>query len=265
MILGSLARGRMVAAGAAVAFGLALRPIETANAEAPSQYSRSSKKPMYDVDDEDKSKILRQIEKPADSESNQRPQQPESSESTPSLLTEQLRSGSRTPTDQLAEQIRHARLFLYRHSLSAENSFNDTVSRILQAESRFTQTIASLAPPRESGERLMPGSVYVAVTAMAGSIVSRNRGILLRTASPLAVGTVAAWTLLPVTMRNVSDLIWEYEKKVPALAEQHLKIRSAAENIWYTAVAHSGYPRILLENKIGEGRLALEQWVGKQK
>ena len=110
---------------------------------------------------------------------------------------------------------------------------------------------------------MLPGGVYVVVAAMAGSIVSRNRGIFLRSASPLAFGTVAAWSLLPVTMRNVSDLAWEYEKKVPAVAEQHLLIREKAEHIWSTGIAHSGMARAMMEEKIGDTRKKLEELVSK--
>lgn len=152
---------------------------------------------------------------------------------------------------------------MYNHSLAAENGFNDFLSRALNIENAFTNTVASLAPSPESGERLLPGGVYVVVAAMAGSIVSRNRGILLRTASPLAFGTVAAWTLLPVTMRNISDLAWEYEKKVPAVAEQHIALRERAEHIWYTGIAHSGMARQMMEEKIGEARKKLEEAVSK--
>lgn len=101
------------------------------------------------------------------------------------------------------------------------------------------------------------------VSAMAGSIVSRNRGVFLRTASPLAFGTAAAWYLLPVTMRNISDLVWEYEKQVPVVAEQHLKIRDQAEYIWTTGVAHSGMARQRMEDKIGDARRKLEELVSK--
>lgn len=34
--------------------------------------------------------------------------------------------------------------------------------------------------------------------------------------------------LIPVTMRNTSELIWQYEKRVPAIADTHLTIRGAA-------------------------------------
>lgn len=180
-----------------------------------------------------------------------------------SLPSSQSLSTSPTPTDILTSQVRQARLFLYSHSLAAENSFNNFLSRALHIENAFTNTIASLAPSPESGERLTPGGVYVIVSAMAGSIVSRNRGIILRTLSPLTFGTVAAWTLLPVTMRNVSDLVWEYEKKFPVVADQHLAVREKAEHIWYTGIAHSGMARQMMEDKIGETRKKLEELVSK--
>lgn len=179
------------------------------------------------------------------------------------MTTEVFHQQSPTPTDQLAAHIRQVRLFLYAQSLRAENTFNDIVSRAMQADERFTSTIASLAPPPESGEKLRPGSIYVLVAAMAGSIVARNKGIIMRAATPVAFGTVAAYTLLPVTMRNVGDLVWEYEKRVPALAEQHVRIRTAAEESWARAVAHSGYGREWMEAKIGTGREAVNEWLKK--
>lgn len=152
---------------------------------------------------------------------------------------------------------------MYSQSLAAENSFNAFLSRALNIENAFTNTVASLAPSADSGERLLPGGVYAVVAAMAGSIVARNRGMLLRTASPLAFGTVAAWSLLPVTMRNVSDLVWEYEKQVPAVADNHLLVREKAETIWHTGVAHSGMARQLMEDKIGDARKKLEEVVSR--
>jgi organizing structure protein 2 len=66
-------------------------------------------------------------------------------------------------------------------------------------------------------------------------------------------------------MRNVADLVWEYEKKVPVVAEEHMRIRMAAEESWRQAVAHSGYARNWLEGRIGDGRELLEEWVRKGK
>ncbi|KAK2815378.1 hypothetical protein FQN49_008085 [Arthroderma sp. PD_2] len=251
-MLGSMLQRRLAATGAAIAMGVAINPVQTAFAEAP-PHNSYSKKPMYD-DEQDNT--LRKLEKSAVKPA---PSQP-AALSPPSPLVQSTSPG---PTDQLAEQVRHVRLFLYRHSLVAENSFNETVSRVLRAESQFTSTIASLAPPRESGERLLPGGIYVLVSAMAGSIVSRNRGILLRTASPIAVGTIAAWSLLPITMRNVSDLVWEYEKKVPAIADNHVYAQYLVEHSVQQAIRVSGEARVWMESKIGQGRETIEKLISK--
>ncbi|KAL1877214.1 hypothetical protein Plec18167_004902 [Paecilomyces lecythidis] len=221
-----------------LAGGVALYPRRTAFAEAPHDLH---KKPIYD------------------DFPTERTPAPPSLPSPPSAS----QPSSPTPTDILTSQVREARLFLYKNCLAAENSFNDFLSRVLRIENAFTDTVASLKPSPESGEQLMPGGIYVIVSAMAGSIVSRNRGVILRATTPLAFGTVAAWSLLPVTMRNVSDLIWEYEKRVPAVAEQHLKIRETAENTWHTAVAHSAMTRARFEEKIGDARKKLEEIVSK--
>ncbi|PYH89023.1 hypothetical protein BO71DRAFT_390483 [Aspergillus ellipticus CBS 707.79] len=188
---------------------------------------------------------------------------PAAAPAAPALSLAPSSSSSPTPTDILTAQVRLARLFLYENSLAVETCFNNFLSRALHIENAFTNTVASLAPSPESGERLLPGGVYVVVAAMAGSIVSRNRGVFLRSASPLAFGTVAAWTLLPVTMRNVSDLVWEYEKCVPAVADSHLRVRASAEHLWYTGVAHSGMARGIMEEKIGDVRKKLEEVVSK--
>ena len=63
------------------------------------------------------------------------------------------------------------------------------MSYAFKKEKNFTNTIASLAPSPETGEQLLPGAIYVLVATLAGSIVSRNRGIFLRATVPLAVGS----------------------------------------------------------------------------
>lgn len=133
-----------------------------------------------------------------------------------------------TPTDRLEVQIRNARLWLFTKTQSAEKHFNAGLTYLFRKETDFTNTIASLAPAAETGEQLLPGLIYVLVATMAGSIVSKNRNILVRSTFPLAVGITAGWMLIPVTMRNTGDLIWTYERKVPAIAQSHLAIRGAA-------------------------------------
>ena len=138
---------------------------------------------------------------------------------------------------------------------------DDLMSSFLHMESSFTNTIASLAPPKESGERLLPGGIYVLVAAMAGSIVSRNRNILLRSTVPLIVGIGAGWVVLPVTMRNVGDLVWEYERKAPIISENHMRIRGAAEEAWRQAKVRSAATARFVDERVTQAREKMEEWV----
>ncbi|KAF4123526.1 mitochondrial organizing structure protein 2 [Geosmithia morbida] len=170
-----------------------------------------------------------------------------------------------TPTDRLAVQIGNARLFLHKYVAAAEDRVNEMVDSAFSLERSFTGTLASLAPPRDSGEKLMPGSIYVIVAAMAGSIVTRNRNILLRATAPLALGVGAAWTVLPITMRNVSDLAWEYEKRVPAVADAHIQTREGIEKAISFAKVHKEVGLRLVNDKVTEARETVEGWVRQGK
>jgi organizing structure protein 2 len=170
-----------------------------------------------------------------------------------------------TPTDRLAAEIRRVRLFLYRRACAAEDAVNAGMDRVFDLEQSFTSTIESLAPPRESGERLMPGLIYVLVAAMAGSIVTRNRNLVLRAATPLAFGVSAAWVVIPITMGNVSQLIWKYEQRFPALANAHAQTRESIRRGWSFAQVHAEVGVRKLDEKVGEARTAVERWVSKGK
>jgi organizing structure protein 2 len=170
-----------------------------------------------------------------------------------------------TPTDRLAVQISKARMFIYRQILCAENKLNSAMDSAFSLEHSFTGTIASLAPPRESGEHLMPGAVYVLVASMAGTIVARNRNILFRAVAPVALGIGAAWVVLPITTRNVADLAWSYEQRFPALADGHVQLRNSLERSWHLAKLHSQQGAQIVEDKVTETREAVEGWVRKGK
>ncbi|KAF8860747.1 mitochondrial protein-like protein [Acephala macrosclerotiorum] len=221
--------------------GVALFPKTSLNAEAP-----DSRKPIYD-----------------DFESAPAPPSPSvpSSELTRTTPKEK----SLTPTDRLAVQIGKTRLFLHGHVAAAEEKVNQFMDSALNLEESFTSTIASLAPSPQSGEKLMPGSLYVLVAAMTGSIVSRNRNILLRATVPLAVGIGAGWVVLPVTMRNVSDLLWKYEQRFPAIADGHIRTREGIEKAWRMARIHTQQAVNIVDDKVSSGREAIEDWVKKGK
>ena len=187
---------------------------------------------------------------------------PTPSPGTPELST---KPRSPTPTDRLAAQIGKTRLFLHGHVAAAENKVNEFMDSVLHLEESFTSTIASLAPPPQSGEKLMPGSLYVLVAAMTGSIVSRNRNVFLRATVPVAVGIGAGWVVLPVTMRNVSDLLWKYEQRFPAIADGHIRTREGIEKAWRMARVHTQQAVNIVDDKVSSGREAVEGWVKKGK
>lgn len=170
-----------------------------------------------------------------------------------------------TPTDRLALQIRDARLFLYRHACNAEDALNRAMDRAFNLERSFTDTIAGLAPRAETGEKLMPGLVYVLVAAMAGSMVTRRSNILLRATVPVAFGVGMGWTVLPVTMTNVSELAWRYEQRFPVVAQGHIKTREALASSVKFAEAHRRVVVDAVDEKVKGARETVEDWVKKGK
>ncbi|CAL3973093.1 hypothetical protein PZA11_005417 [Diplocarpon coronariae] len=229
-------------ATSAIVAGLALFPKSGLHAEAPEV--NSSRKPIYD-----------DYEIPA--------VPVKSPPSTEKATRSPPKSTSPTPTDRLAVQIGKTRLFLYSHVVAAEDKVNKLMDSALNLEDNFTSTVASLAPAPQSGEKLMPGSLYVLVAAMTGSIVSRNRNIFLRATVPLAVGIGAGWIVLPVTMRNVSNLLWKYEQRFPAIADGHIRTRDGIEKAWKMARIHTKQAVDIVDEKVSSGRRAVEDWVKK--
>ncbi|KAL8683512.1 MAG: hypothetical protein Q9186_000552 [Xanthomendoza sp. 1 TL-2023] len=241
--LGELSAGGQMDAITACAITTILWPKTIVYAEAPpedTQQQQLSRKPIYDD------------LAPLHSKPQHQPQSPNP-------------SSSPTPTTRLAHQIQHLRLSIHAYSSTAESRFNTLMSTLLTQERSFTSTIASLAPPLESHERIMPGALYVLVAAMSGSIMMRRRNILLRATVPFALGVGAAWVVLPVTMRNVGDLVWRYEERVPVLAENHLRVRGAAVQGWKEIKSRGEMFRGWSDERVREGREAVEGWVRKGK
>lgn len=107
----------------------------------------------------------------------------------------------------------------------------------------------------------MPGALYVLVAAMSGSILTRNRNILLRATVPFTVGLGAAWIVLPVTTRNVADLVWSYEERVPLVAENHLRVRGAAIEGWKQIKERGEKVVEWSDERFKDGRETVESWV----
>ena len=133
----------------------------------------------------------------------------------------------------------------------------------MDAENNFTSTIASLAPPKETNEKLLPGGIYVLVAAMAGSIISRNRNLALRFVTPIVTGAVTAQYVIPHTTANVGNLVWRYEKKFPVIRDNHLRISEGVRHFVETGKAHSQMGLAMAEEKVLGVRERVEEWVKK--
>ncbi|KAF1843724.1 uncharacterized protein K460DRAFT_408048 [Cucurbitaria berberidis CBS 394.84] len=168
-----------------------------------------------------------------------------------------------TPTDRLAVEIGRARLAIYQQVVRGEKAVDSALTETLRLEHSFTSTIRSLGPPKESNEKIFPGALYVLVASMAGSIVTRNRNILLRASVPAVVGIAAANVVLPITTKNVGDLLWTYEERYPVLADAHLRTKARITKFIETGKAHAGMTVGIVEDKLADTRESLEGWVRK--
>ena len=100
---------------------------------------------------------------------------------------------------------------------------------------------------------------------MAGSIVARNRGVLVRASAPLALGVGTGWVVMPYTMRNVGDAVWRVEERWPAVATTHLRVREGIEK-GVGMVRRTGARGGEFVNETVTGtREAVEGWVKKGK
>ncbi|GAB7363357.1 hypothetical protein MBLNU230_g3637t1 [Neophaeotheca triangularis] len=168
-----------------------------------------------------------------------------------------------TPTDRLAAQIKQTRLALHSYAAAAEDDVNTGMDKVMNLEHSFTSTVASLAPPKESNEKLLPGGIYVLVAAMAGSILSRNRNLGLRFLTPIATGVTTAHYVVPRTTENVGNLVWKYEEKYPVVRDNHLRATEGVRHFLETGKAHSQMGLAVAEEKVKGVRETLEDWVKK--
>ncbi|KAK6536741.1 hypothetical protein TWF281_000958 [Arthrobotrys megalospora] len=170
-----------------------------------------------------------------------------------------------TPTVRLASQIGTARLFVHSEFSKAQRFLDTYFDKYLHIEHNVTTTVASLAPSHRSNETILPGAIFIAISTMAGSVLARRRMFPIRFLTPVITGTAAAWYFLPETTRNVADLAWKWEQKVPQVAETHLKVRDGVEEGWKTV--KGGYDQAIgtVEDTTSKARRTIEGWVRNSK
>ncbi|KAI9853268.1 MAG: hypothetical protein M1824_001465 [Vezdaea acicularis] len=234
----------------------------TAYAEAPDSSPKYLKKPIYDDVGMLPSAASKAALKAAADSAVKADPKPTSKAAHPSSSQS---VSNPTPTDRLEKHVRAARLSLQRAVSTGEDKLNNLLTQGFHLENSFTSTIASLAPSKGSSEKVLPGSIYVLVSAMAGSILTRNRNILLRFSVPLAAGITVGWIVLPITSRNVGDLVWTYEEKVPAVRNAHLYTRGFLQEAWRFGKVHAELGKKKIEQGVEGARGGVEGWVSGKK
>lgn len=66
-------------------------------------------------------------------------------------------------------------------------------------------------------------------------------------------------------MQNVGDLVWQYEKRVPVVADTHLQIRSLGQDAWRRVREGGAVVVQSADGAAAQARGAVESWVEKGK
>ena len=158
--------------------------------------------------------------------------------------------------------MRSVRLFLASRARASEDALDRTLTSLLDLESSFLATLASLKAPPAAREPPLPSLLYVVVAGMAGSIAGARRNILVRVTAPLVAAGVGAELLMPVTAGNVRRAVgaWE-ERKVPELARVQ-GVWAAEMRGWAGRVREVGGGVVeAVEEGVGRVREGVEGWV----
>ncbi|KAH8550839.1 apolipo protein O-domain-containing protein [Umbelopsis sp. PMI_123] len=97
-------------------------------------------------------------------------------------------------------------------------------TKLQKFENNVKKTIDETIAP---GEHVMPNALYVGVAALAGTIVARNRNIVLRFATSTAFAVGTSYYLMPNTTRNIGNHLDRLERKFPPLYDAHQQLNEA--------------------------------------
>lgn len=90
------------------------------------------------------------------------------------------------------------------------NAIDITSRKYYTHERKVTTTISNLHSDRN--EDLLPGFTYITIAAMSGSVLTRNKYMVLRLITPLLFGACCFSYVLPTTFKNTGNLLYNLEK-----------------------------------------------------
>lgn len=214
----------------------------------PIAFAEEEKKPktrsIYDDEEEDSIAI---VSRPGTSIAAEKP--PKQEEDNSSISTKLVNGVTIRTADVLEKNISVVRKWLLQQSEKAQQEVDSVFRRYLHVERSVTSTIVDLKPENED---ILPGGIYILITALSGSILSRNRSILARGIAPVVFGVGAFSYFLPQTFKNTRALIWKFEQTSPAIAETHIRTQQQIDSFVNDV---NGY--------VDEGKQSLETGVKK--
>ncbi|KAJ9084021.1 hypothetical protein DSO57_1028480 [Entomophthora muscae] len=104
----------------------------------------------------------------------------------------------------IEEKMKEFRLECNKSLHQLRETFQGYINQVISLEKKTETTVLNLVP---KDEIFIPNALYVGIVGISGSILTRNRNILLRTLAPLSLGTLSAYYFIPGTTNNIAKLI----------------------------------------------------------
>lgn len=185
-----------------------------------------SKKSIYDDDESIAVAPTPGLTSPSKEKESDKPSELETFEKELSLKRGDIDGIKIYTSDYLEKTVEASRKFLAKNFDKADNKLQTTFNKYLEVEDSVSSTVVGLKSPHED---MLPGTIYILVGTLTGSILARRRNFLLRFASPVIFGLASFAYFLPETFNNTRAFAWKYEKQVPAVADAHIKTLEVVE------------------------------------
>ncbi|KAI8981445.1 apolipo protein O-domain-containing protein [Pilobolus umbonatus] len=105
---------------------------------------------------------------------------------------------------------------------------NSWVQKYEELENKVTSTINNTI---DKNEEVFPNILYVGVAALAGTIIARNRNVVLRFLTSTALATGASYYLLPKTTQNVFQHLEKLENQYPPIKSAHQTVNHTVNDV----------------------------------
>jgi organizing structure protein 2 len=118
----------------------------------------------------------------------------------------------------LESGLKSVRQSLYNVYAGAIDYVNKGYTQYYNTEQKITTTVSQI---HDKSEDLMPNAIYIAIGALSGTIMGRQRSVFLRATLPVILGIGSFKYFLPQTFASTKEFVWRLEKqKLPEIAKQ---------------------------------------------